>query len=145
MRNKFEIYLSENGYESTGAPIFSTSVPGGLYRYYNKDDKCIIYGLFKHGNPPHVWIPQELINIDFRDVKSENKYYPVDIEDIMIKIEGRISHDMKSLFCGNLIFNYNIATDKIHVTECKPVDKLSLPGAIVFVMAAKKQEVEIIV
>lgn len=139
---KFETYLSDNRHSVSGARFFSTVSEGGLYRFYKKGDITIIYGMFKFGNIPHVWIPYELINITNQEPEEH-----IDFEDVMIKIEGRVELSLieRALYIGDIEFNYDVDQDKITVVELnKCITKFSLPPAIQFVIGARKRGIKVV-
>ena len=141
--SKIERYLVENGYNQTGAKFFSTVTENGLYRYYEKDNTTIFYGMFLYGNPPHLFIPEELIEINNinENIDKDEFYYT-----LMQRIESFTNPKIieQSLYNKNIVYSYDGFTNTITIKEIEPLVKTSLPPAILFVLAAKKQNITIV-
>lgn len=108
--SKFERYLLNNEYKVTGASYYSTVVPGGLTRTYEKEGHSIYYGLRDVGVPPHLLVPygQTLI-IGYT---KDSTYKSDDI--ICTLVEQQLSNeDIESALVNKHCFVYNYENETI--------------------------------
>ena len=100
--------------------------------------------MFLHGNPPHLWIPYELISLvntmdrEIGDCELQHQ--------IMMRIEKDIEPIIieQSLIKRDVYFEYDGVNNKIKVLKCKPIDKVSMPDGIAFCLEAKRQNITVL-